>query len=110
MDYARAYFEQAQINAGPAMLVWIVQEMALSMVPRGRGGPRLDPIAIGFLNGIGKLLQRGIGLAALSAVALGAGGRRPSKRLGNHLSKLFTTPGASFDIRSPQASEPAAKR
>ena len=78
-DYARAYFEQAQINAGPAMLVWIVEAMALSMVPRGRSGPGLDGIAVGFITGIGRLLQRGVGLAAFSAVALGADGRRPSR-------------------------------
>jgi hypothetical protein len=65
--YAEQYLSHLTINAGPAMLVWIVG--AMKNAP-GRDKDRLDGIAVGFLTALAKMFQRSVGRLALARLAL----------------------------------------
>jgi hypothetical protein len=57
--YARQFLEHLFINAGPAMLAWIVSDMAAASKSQ-KGQRHIDNIAVGFMHEIATMLQAGI--------------------------------------------------
>jgi hypothetical protein len=95
MAYASAFLPLMKYNAGAASLGAIVSDMAkagsnLEKDPRHRRG--IDNIALGFIMGIGGILQSTMGGIAIAAAAI----EMPEGNLGAEFVKLVKS-GHAFD-------------